>query len=144
MDLQLLNDTGIWACLQLHNGSILNRSLELPNGTCEDALLLPKIEPARAKGEDLPTNRTRTRVRSRAFVYKEVPKSFLSSCFSITRRFGEPCGWRCSKQAFYLIILHFVKRRSQSSALTDALSVKCGLFISIKPIYNIVHIYNGL
>ncbi|XP_073768554.1 cholecystokinin receptor isoform X2 [Danio rerio] len=56
MDLQLLNDTGIWACLQLHNASILNRSsngsLEVPNGTCEDALLLPKIEPARAKEMD--------------------------------------------------------------------------------------------
>lgn len=56
MDLQLLNDTGIWACLQLHNASILNRSsngsLEVPNGTCEDALLLPKIEPSRAKEMD--------------------------------------------------------------------------------------------
>ncbi|XP_077071399.1 cholecystokinin receptor [Siphateles boraxobius] len=52
MDLQTLNDTsGIWACLQLQNGT-LNGSLEFPNGTCVDALLLPKTEPARAKDMD--------------------------------------------------------------------------------------------
>ncbi|XP_073702369.1 cholecystokinin receptor [Garra rufa] len=51
MDLQTLNDTsGIWACLQ--NSSVLNGSLEIPNGTCGDALLLPKTEPARPKEMD--------------------------------------------------------------------------------------------
>lgn len=58
MDLQTLNDTsGIWACLQFQNSSVLNGlangSLEVPNGTCGDALLLPKTHPARPKGEDL-------------------------------------------------------------------------------------------
>ncbi|RXN13132.1 cholecystokinin receptor-like protein [Labeo rohita] len=57
MDLQTLNDTsGIWACLQLQNSSLLNGtlngSLEIPNGTCGDALLLPKTEPARPKEMD--------------------------------------------------------------------------------------------
>ncbi|KAK2905261.1 hypothetical protein QQF64_033527 [Cirrhinus molitorella] len=57
MDLQTLNDTsGIWACLQLQNSSVLNGSLngslEIPNGTCGDALLLPKTEPARPKEMD--------------------------------------------------------------------------------------------
>ncbi|KAK7153825.1 hypothetical protein R3I94_007242 [Phoxinus phoxinus] len=50
MDLQTPNDTsGIWACLQ--NGTT-NGSLEFPNDTCGDALLLPKTEPARAKDMD--------------------------------------------------------------------------------------------
>uniref|UniRef100_A0A8C1UVX8 Gastrin/cholecystokinin type B receptor n=1 Tax=Cyprinus carpio TaxID=7962 RepID=A0A8C1UVX8_CYPCA len=57
MDLQTLNDTfGIWACLQLQNSSglngTLNGSLEIPNGTCRDAPLLPKTEPARPKEMD--------------------------------------------------------------------------------------------
>lgn len=52
MDLQTLNDTsGSWACLQLQNGTS-NGSLEFPNGTCGDALMLPKTEPARAKDMD--------------------------------------------------------------------------------------------
>ncbi|XP_067301045.1 cholecystokinin receptor isoform X2 [Pseudorasbora parva] len=52
-----LNDTsGIWACLLLQNSSVLNGtsngSMEIPNGTCGDALLLPKTEPARPKDMD--------------------------------------------------------------------------------------------
>ncbi|XP_056611329.1 cholecystokinin receptor [Triplophysa dalaica] len=50
MDLQALNETsGIWACLHFQNSSVLNGSLEVPNGTCGDALLLPKTQPARPK-----------------------------------------------------------------------------------------------
>ncbi|XP_065148999.1 cholecystokinin receptor [Paramisgurnus dabryanus] len=57
MDLQTLNDTsGIWACLQSQNSSVLNAlangSLEVPNGTCGEALLLPKTHPARPKEMD--------------------------------------------------------------------------------------------
>ncbi|XP_051998900.1 cholecystokinin receptor-like [Xyrauchen texanus] len=48
MDLQRFNETsGIWACLQLQN-----ESLEIPNGTCGDALLIPKKEPPRPKEMD--------------------------------------------------------------------------------------------
>jgi len=64
MDLQTLNDTsGIWACLQPQNGTS-NGSLEFPNGTCGDALLLPKTEPARAKGEDFSSRQTAVSDRS--------------------------------------------------------------------------------
>ncbi|KAA0716023.1 hypothetical protein E1301_Tti012893 [Triplophysa tibetana] len=52
MDLQALNETsGIWACFQFQNSSVLNGSLEVPNGTCGDALLLPKTQPVRPKVE---------------------------------------------------------------------------------------------
>ncbi|XP_051563954.1 cholecystokinin receptor-like [Myxocyprinus asiaticus] len=52
MDLQTFNETsGIWACLQLQNATA-NESLEVPNGTCGDALLMPKKEPPRPKEMD--------------------------------------------------------------------------------------------
>lgn len=77
MDLQTLNDTsGIWACLQLQNSSVLNGSLEVPNDTCGDALLLPKTEPARPKGEDLPTH---TRHQNAAFVQDTRSPSLLGT-----------------------------------------------------------------
>lgn len=74
MDLQTLNDTsGIWACLQLQNSSVLNWTLngilEIPNGTCGDALLLPKTEAARPRGEDLPPHTQHQNAASVAFVH---------------------------------------------------------------------------
>lgn len=88
MDLQTLNDTsGIWACLQLQNSSLLNGtlngSLEIPNGTCGDALLLPKTEPARPKGEDPLTHIQHQNAVSGSFktvvrLLYEVPKPIMT------------------------------------------------------------------